>query len=85
MSVDWNVFHSALQQSRDGHNLKALAVLSALMHDAETDSDRAAIVLGEQDRKSQVCEGSRCGRNKLDTDWLLQGDQLGDCTHGGNV
>jgi tetratricopeptide (TPR) repeat protein len=54
LSVDWNVFHSALQQSRDGHNLKALGVLSALMLDAETDSDRAAIVLGEASCYSQL-------------------------------
>jgi hypothetical protein len=54
LSIDWNVLHSALQQSRDGHNLKALAVLSALMQDAETDSDRAAIVLGESSCYSQL-------------------------------
>ena len=54
MPVDWNLVQSALQQSRDGHNLKALAVLSALMHDAETDSDRAAIVLGEASCYSQL-------------------------------
>jgi tetratricopeptide (TPR) repeat protein len=54
LSVDWNVLHSALQQSRDGHNLKALAVLSTLMQDAETDSDRAAIVLGESSCYSQL-------------------------------
>ncbi len=54
MSIDWNVLHSALQQSRDGQNLKALAVLSALMQDAETDSDRAAIVLGESSCYSQL-------------------------------
>lgn len=47
MSVDWKIFHAALQHSRDGHNLKALADLSTLMPDAETDSDRAAIALGE--------------------------------------
>ncbi len=54
MPIDWNILHSALQQSRDGHNLKALAVLSALMHDAETDSDRASIVLGEASCYSQL-------------------------------
>jgi thioredoxin-like negative regulator of GroEL len=54
LSVDWNVLHSALQQSQDGHNLKALAVLSALMQDAETDSDRAAVVLGEASCYSQL-------------------------------
>ena len=54
MSVDWNVLRSALQQSRDGHNLKALAVLSGLMQDAETGSDRAAIALGEASCYSQL-------------------------------
>jgi tetratricopeptide (TPR) repeat protein len=54
LSVDWNVFNSALQQSRDGHNLKALSVLSALMQDAETDSERAAIMLGEASIYSQL-------------------------------
>jgi len=54
LPVDWNLFASALQHSRDGHNLKALAVLSALIGDAETDSDRAAIVLGEASCYSQL-------------------------------
>lgn len=54
MPVNWNLVQSALQQSRDGHNLKALSVLSALMQDAETDSDRAAIVLGEASCFSQL-------------------------------
>ncbi len=54
MSVDWNVFHSALQLSRDGHNLKALSVLSALMQDAATDIDRAAIALGKASCYSQI-------------------------------
>lgn len=54
LPVDWNLVQSALQESRDGHNLKALAVLSALMQDAETDSDRAAIVLGEASCYAQL-------------------------------
>ncbi len=56
LSVDWNVFHSALQQSREGHNLKALAVLSALIQDEDTGTDRAAIVLGEASCYSQLGE-----------------------------
>jgi hypothetical protein len=54
LPVDWNVVQSALQQSRDGQNLKALSVLSALMQDTETDSERAAIVLGEASCYSQL-------------------------------
>ncbi len=54
MSVDWRDFHVALQHSRDGHNLKALAALSALMPNADTDGDRAAIVLGEASCYSQL-------------------------------
>ena len=41
--LDWNRFQSALQQSGDGHRLKALSVLSALMQYAEINSDRAAM------------------------------------------
>ncbi len=54
MAVDWKVVASALQDSRGGHNLKALAVLSGLMQKAESDSDRAAIVLGEVSCHSQL-------------------------------
>jgi tetratricopeptide (TPR) repeat protein len=54
VAVDWTVFASALQDSRDGQNLRALAVLSRLMPEAESDSDRAAIVLGESSCYSRL-------------------------------
>lgn len=54
MPVDWKRLQAALQQSREGHNLQALAIYSSLMQDAETDSDRVAIVLGEASCYSQL-------------------------------
>jgi tetratricopeptide (TPR) repeat protein len=54
LPVDWNVVASALQHSRDGQNLKALAILQGAMQEAETDRDRAAIVLGEASCYSQL-------------------------------
>ena len=52
--MDWKRLQAALQQSREGHNLQALALYSSLMPDAETDSDRAAIVFGEASCYSQL-------------------------------
>jgi len=54
LPVDWKRLQAALQQSREGHNLQALAVYSSLMQNAETDGDRAAIVLGEASCYSQL-------------------------------
>ena len=54
MSIDWNVVTSALHDSRDGHSLKALAILSGLMSEAESDIDRAAILLGESSCHAQL-------------------------------
>jgi tetratricopeptide (TPR) repeat protein len=65
LPVDWNLVQSALQQSRDGHHLKALSILAALMQDAETDSDRAAIVLGEGSCYSQL-ENTAKARERLE-------------------
>jgi hypothetical protein len=53
LPVDWNVVAS-LQHSRDGQNLKALAIFQRAMQEAESDSDRAAIVLGEASCYSQL-------------------------------
>jgi tetratricopeptide (TPR) repeat protein len=54
LPVDWNAVALALRDSHDGHNLKALAALSAIMPEAETDSDRAAIALGQSSCYSQL-------------------------------
>lgn len=47
MPVDWKSFNSALLKSRDGHHLAAIESLSVLMSDVDTNSDRAAILLGQ--------------------------------------
>jgi tetratricopeptide (TPR) repeat protein len=52
--VDWKVFVTALQQSRDGNHLKAISTLSALLSDAESNSDRATILLGQSSCYSQA-------------------------------
>jgi tetratricopeptide (TPR) repeat protein len=44
----------ALQHSRDGNHLKAIDLLSNLMSAAESDRDRAAILLGEASCYSRV-------------------------------
>lgn len=54
MAVDWRIFDTALQQSRDGNHLKAISTLSALMSDAESNRDRAAILLGQSSCYSQA-------------------------------
>jgi tetratricopeptide (TPR) repeat protein len=54
LAVDWNIFGTALQQSRDGNHLKAISTLSALMSDAESNRDRAAILLGQSSCYSQA-------------------------------
>jgi len=47
LSVDWKILGTAFQQSRDGNHLKAISTLSALLSEAESNSDRAAILLGQ--------------------------------------
>jgi tetratricopeptide (TPR) repeat protein len=54
LPVDWKIFDTALQQSRDGNQLKAISTLSALLSAAETNSDRAAILLGQSSCYSQA-------------------------------
>jgi tetratricopeptide (TPR) repeat protein len=54
VSVDWKVVDSALQQSRDGNHLKAISTLSVLLSDAESNRDRAAILLGQSSCHSQA-------------------------------
>ena len=45
--VDWNKHALAMQYSRDGDDSKALEIFAELLHDAETDSDKRAILLGQ--------------------------------------
>jgi thioredoxin-like negative regulator of GroEL len=45
--VDWSAVAAALQHSRNGNHLKTIEVFSSLITEAESDRDRAAIVLGE--------------------------------------
>jgi hypothetical protein len=45
LSVDWNVCNSALRESRGGRHVKAISILEALLEDAESDNDRATILL----------------------------------------
>jgi tetratricopeptide (TPR) repeat protein len=59
LPIDWNVLSSALQLSRDGENLKALARISELMTDAESDIDRAALVLGQATCHSHLGNASK--------------------------
>jgi tetratricopeptide (TPR) repeat protein len=54
LPLDWSIFNSALQQSRDGHHLEAIATLSALLADADTNGDRAAILLGQSSCYSRL-------------------------------
>jgi tetratricopeptide (TPR) repeat protein len=54
LPVDWNVVDAALQHSREGSNLKALAELSRLLELADCNADRAAIRLAEASCYSQL-------------------------------
>jgi tetratricopeptide (TPR) repeat protein len=54
LSVDWNAVNSALQQSRDGNHLEAIAALSTLMSHCDSNRDRAAILLGQSSCYSRL-------------------------------
>jgi len=54
LPVDWSIFQAALQQSREGDNLKAINEFSALLFDTESNSERAAILLGQSSCYSQL-------------------------------
>lgn len=54
MSVDWNAFNLALQQSRDGKHLEAIAALLILLSDCDSNRDRAAILLGQSSCYSRL-------------------------------
>jgi tetratricopeptide (TPR) repeat protein len=54
LAVDWNAINSAMQQSRDGNHLQAIAMLSALLSDCESNSDRATILLSQSSCYSRL-------------------------------
>jgi len=54
LAVDWNAVNSAMQQSRGGHHLEAIAMLSALLSTCDSNSDRAAILLGQSSCYSRL-------------------------------
>lgn len=54
LAVDWNAVNSAMQQSRDGNDLQAIALLSALLSDCDSNRDRAAILLSQSSCYSRL-------------------------------
>lgn len=54
MSLDWNAFNSALQRSRDGKHLEAIARLLILLSDCDSNRDRAAILLSQSSCYSRL-------------------------------
>lgn len=54
MSVNWKAVDTALQQSRHGNHLGAISALSALLPEADSNADRAAILLTESSCYSQA-------------------------------
>ena len=54
LAVDWNAFNSAMQQSRDGNHLQAIAMLSALLTHCDSNRDRAAVLLGQSSCYSRL-------------------------------
>lgn len=46
MPIDWELQASAMQRS-EGNELETIAFLSSLLTEAETDAERAALILGE--------------------------------------
>ena len=54
MPVDWNAVNSAMQQSHDGNHLQAIATLSALLSQCDSNRDRAAILLGQSSCYSRL-------------------------------
>jgi len=54
LPVDWNAFNSAMQQSRNGNHLQAIAMLSALLSDCDSNGDRAAILLSQSSCYSRL-------------------------------
>jgi hypothetical protein len=76
VSIDWNVVASALHDSRDGHSLKALAVLSGLMSEAESDIDRAVILLGESSCYAQLGNIAKSRKLLESAKTYSQGDRV---------
>src|ERR1035441_9948876 len=54
LPVDWNAVNSAMQQSRDGNHLQAIATLSALLLDCDSNKDRGAILLSQSSCYSRL-------------------------------
>jgi tetratricopeptide (TPR) repeat protein len=54
LAVDWNAVNSAMQQSRDGNHLQAIAMLSALLSHCDSNRDRAAILLSQSSCYSRL-------------------------------
>jgi tetratricopeptide (TPR) repeat protein len=54
LAVDWNAVNSAMQRSRDGDHLQAIAMLSALLFDCDSNRDRAAILLSQSSCYSRL-------------------------------
>lgn len=74
MPVDWDLVQSALQHSRDGNQLKALAAFEKALSDAESERDKAAILLGKASCYSNLGDTSkalellRCAKGLLSDD-----------------
>lgn len=54
MAVDWNAVNSAMQKSYEGDHLQAIATLSALLSDCDSNRDRAAILLSQSSCYSRL-------------------------------
>jgi tetratricopeptide (TPR) repeat protein len=52
--VNWNAVNSAMQHNRDGNHLQAIAMLSALLVDCDSNRDRAAILLSQSSCYSRL-------------------------------
>jgi tetratricopeptide (TPR) repeat protein len=59
MAVDWTLAHEAYSCSRSGDIASAIDVFSRLMEDAESDRDRAVILLGKATCYSHVGDVSK--------------------------
>lgn len=54
LAVDWSAVDSAMQQSYEGNHLQAIATLSALLSDCDSNRDRAAILLSQSSCYSRL-------------------------------
>jgi tetratricopeptide (TPR) repeat protein len=56
LAIDWKEFDLAMHWSGDGDTSKALSLLTKMLSDAETDTDRAAILAGQATCYSHISE-----------------------------